>query len=92
MANASDEVAHAFFHALNADIDPDELHKRFPSDYTSLMDARGMFEEGCAFERAWLVPALITALEQLASYTSNEMVIANGVVFNMRTMLKLLKP
>jgi len=91
VANASDEDAHSFIHALNADVDPDELHKQFPSDYSSLMDARGMFEDGRAFEHAWLVPALVAALEQLASYTSNELVIANGVVYDMPTLLKLLE-
>lgn len=91
VASADKETVQAFIQCINEDLDADLIHNRFPFEYTGMMDALGVFGEGCDFAKKQVAAQFIATLENLKQCTSNELVIANGLSFNIDEMLEELK-
>lgn len=91
VASANKETVQAFIQCVNEGLDGDVIYNRFPFEYTGMMDALGVFGEGCDFAKKQVAAQFIAALENLRQCTSNEMVIADGVSFSIDEMLEDLR-
>lgn len=91
VASADKETVRTFIQCVNEDLDADLIHNRFPFEYTGMMDALGVFGEGCDFAKKQVAAQFIATLENLRQCTSNERVIANGLSFTIDEMLEELK-
>lgn len=91
VASADKATVQAFIQCVNEDLDADLIHNRFPFEYTGMMDALGVFGEGCDFAKKQVAAQFIATLENLKQCTSNELVISNGLSFNIDEMLEQLK-
>lgn len=92
VASADKETVQAFVQCINEDLDADLIHNRFPFEYTGMMDALGVFGEGCDFAKKQITAQFIATLENLRECTSNEKVIGNGLSFDIDEMLEELNP
>jgi hypothetical protein len=91
VASADKETVQAFIQCINEDLDADQIHNSFPFEYTGMMDAIGVFGEGCDFAKKQVAAQFIATLENLKQCTSNELVITDGLSFNIDEVLQELK-